>query len=166
MQPAFVAFHLADEVDARRAVQLADDDTFGAVDDELTTAEHDRHVAEIDFLFDRLLFGETQPHAERATVGEAQLTTFVRFVARLAKLVVQVLEPQGFVVAFDREDFAQDALDALVFALVVRCFELQKRVVAARLDVGKTRDVPLVFARAETTDFFRAETSVCRSGHI
>ena len=41
---------LDDEVDARRAVELADDDALGAVDDELAAADHDRHVAEVDRL--------------------------------------------------------------------------------------------------------------------
>ena len=54
MQAALAgAFHFGDEIDARAAVQLADDHALGAVDDELAAAEHDGHVAEIDFLLDR-----------------------------------------------------------------------------------------------------------------
>ena len=47
-----IAFGFDDEIDAGRAVQLADDDALGAVDDELAAADHDRHVAEIDFFLD------------------------------------------------------------------------------------------------------------------
>jgi hypothetical protein len=41
------------EVDAGRAVQLADDDALGAVDDELAAADHDRDLAEVHPLLDR-----------------------------------------------------------------------------------------------------------------
>src|SRR5262249_54866133 len=37
-QPAFARFHFGNEVDAGAAVQLADDDAFGAVDDEFAAA--------------------------------------------------------------------------------------------------------------------------------
>ena len=59
-------FHLADEVDAGAAVQLADHHPLGAVDDELAAAEHDRHVAQVDFFLDRLLLGQAEPDLERA----------------------------------------------------------------------------------------------------
>ena len=55
------------KVDAGRAVQLADDDALGAVDDELAAADHDRHVAEVDLLLDRLLLVERA--ARRGTAG-------------------------------------------------------------------------------------------------
>ena len=48
------ASHLDDEVDARRAVELAHDHALGAVDDELAAADHDRHVAEVDLFLDRV----------------------------------------------------------------------------------------------------------------
>ena len=67
VQPAFAGFHLGDEVDAGAAVQLAHHDALGAVDDELAAAEHDRHVAQVDFFLDRLLFGRAA--ARRGTAG-------------------------------------------------------------------------------------------------
>ena len=67
-----------DEVDAGAAVQLAHHDALGAVDDELAAAEHDRHVAQVDFFLDRLLFVQPQPDAERPAVGQPQLAAFVR----------------------------------------------------------------------------------------
>ena len=112
------AFDLADEVDAGAAVQLADHDALGTVDDELAAAEHDRHVAEVDFFLDRLLFVQPQPDAERPAVGQPQLAAFVRRVARLAELVAHVLELERLVVALDREDLAQHAFDALILALL------------------------------------------------
>ena len=61
------------EVDARAAVQLADDDAFGAVDDELAAAEHDRQVAQVDLFLNRLFFGQAEPDSKRSTVGQSQL---------------------------------------------------------------------------------------------
>ena len=52
VQLAVAGLDLDDEVDAGRAVELADDDALGAVDDELAAADHDRHVAEVDLLLD------------------------------------------------------------------------------------------------------------------
>ena len=115
-----------DEVDARAAVQLADHDALGAVDDELAAAEHDRQVAQVDFFLDRLLLVQPQPDAERPAVGQPQLAAFVRLVARLAQLVAQVLELERLVVALDREDLAQHAFQAFVLALVGRRLVLQE----------------------------------------
>ena len=87
VQLAVAGLDLDDEIDAGRAVQLADDDALGAVDDELAAADHDRHVAEVDFFLDRLLLVEPQPDAERPAVGQPQLPALVGVVARLAQLV-------------------------------------------------------------------------------
>ena len=112
VQLAVAGLGLDDEVDAGRAVELADDDALGAVDDELAAADHDRHVAEVDLFLDRLLLVEAQPDAERPAVGQAQLPALVGAVARLAELVLDVLERDRLVVALDREDFAQHAFEA------------------------------------------------------
>ena len=100
------------EIDAGRTVQLADDDAFGAVDDELAAADHDRHVAEIDFFLDDRAIGlaQAQPDLERPAVGEAQLPAFVGVVARLAEFVLHVFESDLLVVALDREDFLASPL--------------------------------------------------------
>src|SRR5207244_6191809 len=64
VQAALGALDLDGEIDAGGAVQLADDDALGAVDDELAAADHDRHVAEVDLLLNRLVLDEAQPDAE------------------------------------------------------------------------------------------------------
>ena len=73
-------------------MQLADHDALGAVDDELTAADHDRHVAEVHFFLARLFLVKAQLHLERPTIGQPQLTTFIRTVAGLAQLVFEVLQ--------------------------------------------------------------------------
>ena len=82
------AFGFDDIIDAGGAVQLADDHALGAVDDELAAADHDRHVAQVDFFLDRLLLVQPQPNAERPAIGQPQLPALVGAVARLAQLVL------------------------------------------------------------------------------
>ena len=104
---------LDDEVDAGRAVELADDDALGAVDDELAAADHDRHVTQVDrFLEGRLALVEPEPDVERPAVGQAELAALVGVVARLAQVVVEILELERLVVALDREDLAEDPFQA------------------------------------------------------
>ena len=139
--PAVVGFAIArfgvgDEVDTGRAVQLADDDTFSTVDDELTATEHDGDVAEIDLFLNGLVARQSQPHAQRAAIGEAQLAAFIGIVARLPQLVADILELHGAIVALDREDLPQNTLDPLVLPLQRRGVVLEEAVVKAGLDFG------------------------------
>ena len=121
------ALHFADEIDAGAAVKLADHHALGPVDDELAAAEHDRDVAEVDLLLDRLLLGQAEPHLERPAVGQAQLPALVGLVAGLAQLVADVLQPQRLVVAFDGKDFAQHALDPVILPLLPREYRTAER---------------------------------------
>ena len=115
MQLAVARLDLDDEVNAGAAVELADDDALGAVDDELAAADHDRHVAEVDRLLDRrLALVEAEPDVERAAVGEAELAALVGFVARLAQVELDVFQLERLVVALDREDLAEDPFQSRV----------------------------------------------------
>ena len=165
MQLAVAGLGLDDEIDAGRAVQLADDDALGAVDDELAAADHDRHVAEVDFFLDGLLLVEAQPDAERPAVGQAELPALVGAVARLAQLVLEVLERERLVVALDGEDFAQHAFQAGGRALFGRHVELEEAVVGLRLDVGQRRHVDGVAEAAEVADVFGHDGADGRDGH-
>ncbi len=162
VQPPLAGFHLGDEVDAGAAVQLAHHDALGAVDDELAAAEHDRQVAQVDFFLDRLLLVEPQPDAERPAVGQPQLAAFIRLVARLAELVAQVLELELLVVAFDREDFAQHAFQAFVFALFRRGIVLQEARVALRLDLGEIGNRVGIATAAEASSCWWFPNAVAR----
>ena len=141
---------LDDEVDAGRAVELADDDPLGTVDDELAAADHDRHVAQVDrFLERRLALVEPEPDVERPAVGQAELAALVGVVARLAQVVAEVLQLERLVVALDREDLAEDAFQPRVAALVGRQVGLEEPLVAAGLDLGQVRNRKLVGDPAE-----------------
>src|SRR5262249_21295641 len=108
MKPT-LAFALDGEIDAGRAVKLRDNHPLGAIDDEFAAADHDRHVAQVDFFLDRLLLVEAQPNTERPAVGQAQLPALVWAKARLAQIILDVLEAECLIVAFNREDLAQHA---------------------------------------------------------
>ena len=132
-------------------MELADDDALGTVDDELAAADHDRHVAEIDFFLDRgaVALAQAQPDAERPAVGEAKLAALVRVVARLAEFVLDVIERRFLVVALDGEDFEEHPFEAGRGALVLRQVQLQEPVVGPGLYVGEVGDVHGVAEPAE-----------------
>src|ERR1700733_3868499 len=137
---AFSRLGAEHKVDARRAVELADHDALGPVDDELAAAEHDGHVAQVNFFLDRLLFDEPQPDAERTAVGQPQLAAFGGRVAGLAQLVAKVFEAVLSVVALDREDLAQNLFEALGLALARTSLKLQKAGVRLGLDPRQVGD--------------------------
>ncbi len=154
-----------DEIDAGRAVQLADDDALGAVDDELAAADHDRHVAQVNFFLDRLILDEAQPDAEGPAVGQPQLPTFVGAVARLAQFVFEILQGDCLVVALDGEDFAQHAFQAGGRALFGRRTQLEEAVIRFGLNFGQRRRLDGVAEAAEVADIFRHDGADGGDGH-
>ena len=106
------------ESDARRAVQLADDDALGAVDDEGALRRHERHFAHVNLLFlGPLLFLELEGDVERRAEGLAFALRLEGAQFRLANFVAGEIERRLFVVAFDRKDLLEDGLQAGVLAL-------------------------------------------------
>ena len=156
---------IGDEIDARRAVQLTHHNPLGAIDDELTPTEHDRHVAEVNLFLDRLLTGQPQQHPQRSAIRHPQLTALVRIVPRLSKFVSQILELDGLVVALDREDFPQHSFDALVLPLRRQNVVLEKRIVEPRLDLGEIRNRLSDAAAAVGTNLGGLETADGTSCH-
>ena len=92
VQPLARGVDLHREVGAGRPLELADDDALGAVYDELAAAEHDRDVAQVDVLFDRLLPHQPHTNLQRQRIGEAKLPALPGRMPRLAQLVVEVLQ--------------------------------------------------------------------------
>ncbi len=129
------------EEDAGAAVQLADDDALGAVDDERTGLRHQRDLAEVDLLLldvahDALatLAGvvdhELGRHLDRRGVRHAALAALLDVVLRLLEVVADEDELARPVEVLDREDAAEDGLQADLRALVLRDVRLQELVVA------------------------------------
>ena len=64
-----VSFH--DEIHSRTAMQLADNNSFGPVNNKLPATEHDGQVTEKDVFFDRFVFVQSQTDLKGAAVGES-----------------------------------------------------------------------------------------------
>jgi hypothetical protein len=122
------------EVHARRPVELRDDHALGPIDDELAAADHDRQLAEVDLLLDRLLLVQADPDLERRAVRQAQAPALVGGVARGAQLVAEVVQRHRAVVGLDREHLADDRLEALLLTLREREVPLQELGVGVGLE--------------------------------
>ena len=141
--------------DAGRAVQLRDDDALGAVDDERAVVAHERHVAEVDPLADRrLAVAERELDVQGGRVGDALAQRGERIVLRLRRGLVRRVLPEAVldevehvvpVVALDREDALEDALQTDRRALLRRDVLLEELLVGLGLDldlVGRVQDGP------------------------
>lgn len=115
------------EEHARRAVQLRDDDTFGAVDDERTGAGHERNLAHVDFLFLHFLdggladFAVKQHQADLGSqgrgIGQATLLTFLDIEHRFAEHIAHELQARHTVVTNDRENRRKRRLQTVGYAI-------------------------------------------------
>jgi len=133
------------EDDAGGAVELADDDALGAIDDEGAELGEQRELAEIDFLLDDVAGAllaagileddQLQRRLERRREGHVALDALLDGVLRLAEGVAHELEREVLVHVGDREQVLEDALQAHILALVRGGIQLQQRFEGARLDV-------------------------------
>ena len=119
------------EEDARAAVELADDDALGAVDDERAGLGHQRDLAEVDLLLldvaDDALAAvagvvdhELRRHLDRRRERHAALAALVDVVLRLLEVVRDEHELARAVEVLDREDAAEDRLEPDLLPLVRR----------------------------------------------
>jgi len=119
-------------------VQLRNDHTFRAVDDERTGRRHERDFAHVHFLFlhfldDRLarrfFIEQHQPHfgAQRRAVRQTALLTFLDVERRRRQHVADELETCEPVVRNNRENGCERGLQAFRLALRRRRICLQKR---------------------------------------
>ncbi len=144
------------EVHAGRSVQLAHDDAFGSVHDELATAHHDRELAQVNLLLGELRLAltlQTHPHPERAAVGQAEFAALIGGVARLFERVVDVLQGHRLVVTLDREDLVQERFQPLQFIAVLGDLaELKESLVRLGLDLAEVADRHGIAALRVVTD--------------
>src|SRR5262249_30426129 len=103
--------------------------------------------------------------AEGPAVGQAELAALVGVVARLAELVLDVLQRQLLVVAFDREDFAEHAFEPELVALFGRDVELKEALVRLGLDVSQRRDGRGSAEAGKVRRFFRLDNTFGGDGH-
>ena len=152
------------EEDARRAVELRDDDPLGAVHHERPVLGHERDLAEVDLLLLHVLdraraaLGidvpdhELHRDLERRGEGHAALMALVDVVLGLAERVAHELERRRLVEVLDREDGLEDRLQPLVLALPrAATSRLQELLVRPLLDVDQVRDVDDLLDAAEAS---------------
>jgi hypothetical protein len=150
------------EKHARRAVQLRDDDTLGAVDDEGALFGHERHFAHVDLLlldlFDhlglrrrRLAVINDQLHlgAHGRRKGQAARLALAHIKGRLGQVVLEKLHLHKPVVRDDGESVLEGGLQALSLSLTGRAVCLQKCGVRVFLHLQHIGDCQHAFAVAE-----------------
>ena len=99
------------EGEAGGAVQLADDDALGAVDDEGALRGHQGQFAHEDlFLLGGLFLLEEEGDMEGRAVGDAFAQAFEPVVLGFADFVVGESQDAFAIVAFDGEDLGEDGL--------------------------------------------------------
>ena len=144
-QPLAVRVRALLEHDARRAVELADDDALGAVDDEGAEGGEQRELAEIDLLLEDVLRpldpvhvlvdDELQRRLEGRGVGHVALDALLHRVLGLAERVALELERVVLVDVGDREEVLEDPFETDILAVVGRGIQLQQGPEGLRLDV-------------------------------
>ena len=117
------------EEDARRTVELGDDDPLRTIDDEGAGFGHERHLAHVDFLFLDVLDDagtrrgiaivnhQAQQDAQGGGVGRAAQVAFAHIEGRFAETVTDVLQHRVPGVALDREDGLEGGMQPHVLAL-------------------------------------------------
>ena len=144
------------EEDAGRAVQLADDDPLGPVDDERAVLGHHRDLAEVDLLLLHVadvlvpLTGvvpddQADRDLDRRGVGHAALQALLDVVLRLLERVRDELERGGLVEIADREDGVEHRLETDRLALLGRHVGLEEPLERAVLNVDQVGDVDDAF---------------------
>src|SRR5262249_60939338 len=86
-------------------------------------------------------------------------------VARLAEFVLEELQIDRLVVAFDRKDFAQDAFQTGLGAFFGHRFQLQEAVVGTGLHVRQGGHLDGIAETAEVAYLGWQNRSLCRDGH-
>ena len=141
------------EEDPGGAVQLADDNPFGPVDDEGAVFGHERDLAEIDLLlldianrlYSRLLVDipgdQTDTHLDRSGEGHAALVTLVDIVLGRTQGIGNILQGTGLAEVADREDRTEYRLKADVLTGRSGKLRLQETLVRILLDIDKIGNI-------------------------
>ena len=145
---AGVAFLL--EANARRTMQLADNDTLSSVDDEAATRRHDGHIAHINQLFlDILARLQTEQNMQRGGIGFAVLQAVNQRVLRVSDLIMAEIQDVLAVMAFNRKNFLDDFLKPQDFPRIRGRGRLQELSVGLKLDVNQIWNIQDILQLSE-----------------
>ena len=134
------------EKDARRAMQLGDDDPLSAVDDEGAGLRHERQFAHVNLLLldilDHLGAGrgllvvdhQAQQHPQGRRVGRAAQVALTHVKGRLPEPIADILQHRVAGIALDRKHGLEGRMQPRVQTLLRRQVSLQE--LAIGLDLG------------------------------
>src|SRR4029077_412505 len=112
---------------ARRTMQLTYHNAFRTIDNEGTLRRHERDLTHVHFLFLRaFLFPQLERHVQRRAVGLPFALRFKRRQFWFTDIVMAEIKDRLLIVAFDRENFLENSLKPLIFALRIRDVFLKK----------------------------------------
>ena len=148
--------HALAEEDARRAVQLGNDDTFGTVDDEGSAGRHVRNGPQIDvgdhrveiFVF-LIRAVELEFGFQGHVVGEAHVEALVHRVARRVDEVVDELQDEVVAGIGNRENFLEHFVKPFVLAVFSRGLQLEEIAEGLQLDFQKIGIIQQCFGCCE-----------------
>ena len=146
-------------------MKLADNNSFSTIDNKFSTTHHDRDITEVDLIFDWLLPCQAKPDSERATVCQTKLAAFIRIVSRFSKIVSNVFQANGFVVALDRKYFSKDAFNALVFSFTWRNIVLKEGLKESSLNLRQIGHLVTASIATKVTNFCGLESANSTSCH-
>jgi hypothetical protein len=108
-------------------MQLTHHNAFRTIDDEGALRRHERNLTHVHFLFlSAFLLSQLERHVQRRAVG---LPFALRFKWRqlwFTDIVVTEIKDRLLIVAFDRKNFFENGLKALIFALRIGDVFLKK----------------------------------------
>ncbi|SPK70720.1 conserved protein of unknown function [Cupriavidus taiwanensis] len=151
------------EEHARRAVQLRDDDTLGAVDDERTRGSHERNLAHVDFLLLHFLdlarvLAIVDDQANLGAQGrmerQATLLAFLDVERRIGEVIRDELHTGEPVMRGDRENCVESGLEAFGLATCGRRIRLQE--LGVGFNLGGKQEWNLMYRRALRKAFANA----------
>ena len=128
------------ESDAGRAMELRDDDALSAVDDEGAALGHHGDFAHVNiFILDEVFLAEAELHVKGHRVGDAFAETLELGILRITEGVGNVFEDETLVVRMDREYLAENGLQALGLALLLRNTFLEELEIGRDLNLNEIR---------------------------
>ena len=141
------------EISTGRTLNLRHDHAFGAVDDELAAADHQRHRAEIHFFVDDRVFAlQAALDLQRRAVGQAERPALVGRVARLAQIVFQEIQRDRFVIRQNRKHFLKDRLQTVALAFVRQHINLKELGVKFALCFTQVGNIDQMFGTTEVAN--------------
>ena len=118
------------EADTRRAVELGNDDTLGAIDDEGAAAGHHGQFTHVNALFlGAGLILQLEGHVERGAEALAVAQRVERGDLRVLDVIGHEIEFDGFVITLDRKDLAENRLQARIGAFAGGHFLLKEFII-------------------------------------